>query len=177
MDEPKQKLPFYKRPIVWVPALLLVCFGASILAELNSAPREDDLDTRIYTVVHGVDACYTHLSDRVSEVSETEDTDNLLSTIKLLKQYQDNLDAIQTDAESNDAVLYIGSVRAYAANTRVIAESLYNYIKSGNVDDYDKFEHYLSTQTTIQLNVINKRSDYLKSKGWTSAEIEALYNA
>lgn len=29
MDEPKQKLPFYKRPIVWVPALLIACFVIS----------------------------------------------------------------------------------------------------------------------------------------------------
>lgn len=177
MEEPQQKLPFYKRPIIWVPALLILCFGVDIMVGLNSSPRADNLDDRLYTVVQGVDACYTHLSDRASEVAETEDTGNLLSTVKLLKQYQDNLDAMQTDAESNDAVLYIGAVRAYAANTRVIAEALYNYIESGNADDYDKFKHYLSTQTTIQLNVISKRSDYLKSKGWTSAEIEALYNA
>lgn len=177
MDESKQELPFYKRPIVWVPALLIVCFGVSILAERNSAPREDDLDTHLYTIVQGVDACYIHLGDRVSEVVETEDTDNLLSTIKLLKQYQDSLDAMQADAESTDAMLYIGAVRAYVSNTRVIAEAMYNYINSANADDYDKFEHYLSTQTTIQLNVINKRADYLQSRGWTSAEIKALYNA
>lgn len=172
-----KSVPFYKRPIVCVPALLILCFGIDIMVGLNSGPRTDDLDDRLYTVVQGVDACYTHLVDRVSELAETESSDNLLSTIKLLKQYQDSIDAIEDDAaDSHKATLYVGAVRTYAANIRVIAESIYNYINSGDTEDYEKFEHYLSLQTDIQINLSEKRSDYLKSKGWTSDEINALYD-
>lgn len=174
MSEEKQKKPFYKKWWFWLIIALFV-FSSIGRAERERAKKTAGaFDERLYKIVKGVDSCYVNLNDRLTE-AVAGDLDPLLSTIQALKLYQDAVDKVGADAETNEAVLYVGAVRAYAANTRVVAEKIYNYIENGNAKDYADFEKYYGKQTEIQINIGEKREEYLKMEGWTMQEIKALY--
>lgn len=152
----------------------IAILGMVAKSQQKTVARE--FDARLSQVIHGVDACYVNLGDRVSEATGG-DLEPLLSAIRALETYQDAVDRIGEDAATNEAVLYVGAVRAYAANTRVVAEKIYNFLEQGKAKDYEDYEKYLKKQADIQINLGEKRQAFLFSEGWSYDEVAALYAA
>lgn len=175
MDNAPAK-PIYRRAWFWCLIVFLSLALCGMVLRNQTKAAAGEFDARLYQIAAGVDACHVNLNDRITEAS-AGDLEPLLSTIQALKLYQDAVDKVEADAETNEAVLYVGAVRAYAANTRVVAEKIYNFIENGNAKDYAEFEKYYGKQSEIQINLDEKREAYLSSEGWSRGEIEALYKS
>lgn len=99
------------------------------------------------------------LDTAVAEVSDGSDPAALDELAGELLTLQTSLDEIE--AEMQAATLYVGAVRAYVANARVVVESVAAYLDSGDAEDFEKFEHYTGLYADLLDNVTEKRTAFL----------------
>jgi len=176
MSEEKQKKPFYKKWWFWLIIALFV-FSSIGRAERERAKKAAGaFDERLYNIVRAVDACYTNLDDRGQHIINTGDLSEILGVSKLLAQYAEKVDEISADAKTQEALAYVAEVRAYTANTRVIVESIYNYVNTWDQKYVEQNTRCKDKQIQIQVQILESREEYLKTEGWTRQEIKALYS-
>lgn len=103
------------------------------------------------------------LDTAVAEVSDGSDPAALEELAGELLALQNSLDEVS--AETQSATLYVGAVRAYIANARVVVESVAVYLDSGDAGDFEKFEHYTGLSADLLDNVTEKRTAFLAEEG------------
>lgn len=176
MSEEKQKKPFYKKWWFWLIIALFV-FSFIGRAERERAKKAAGaFDERLYNIVRAVDACYINLADRGQHIINTGDLSEILGVSKLLAQYAEKVDEISADANTQEAQEYAIAVKSYAENTRIISESIYNYVNTWDQKYVEQNTKCKDKQTQIQVQILESREEYLKMEGWTRQEIKALYS-
>lgn len=176
MSEEKQKKPFYKKWWFWLIIALFV-FSSIGRAERERAKKAAGVfDERLYNIVRAVDACYINLADRGQHIINTGDLSEILGVSKLLAQYAEKVDEISADANTQEAREYAIAVKSYAENTRIISESIYNYVNTWDQKYVEQNTKCKDKQTQIQVQILESREEYLKMEGWTRQEIKALYS-
>lgn len=103
------------------------------------------------------------LEDTVSSISDGSDLGALDTLASDIFDIQNSLDEIET--ETSAEVLYVGAVRAYVANARVVVESTAAYLETGNAEDFEKIEHYTGMYADLLDNVTEKRAAFLSGEG------------
>ena len=163
-----------KRLLAAVLAIVLVlslaaCGEQTEPAEAAEQIAARELDKQVWGVVTEANDQLQALDDVVSDVANRGDTDVLGVMISVLQAGQDSLDSFGADAQA--AILYIGAVRAYTANARVVFESVKSYLDNGNADDYAKFAEYLGKVGDLTDNAVEKRKAFLVDAGFSESEI------
>ena len=151
MSEEKQKKPFYKKWWFWLIIALFV-FSFIGRAERERAKKAAGaFDERLYNIVRAVDACYINLADRGQHIINTGDLSEILGVSKLLAQYAEKVDEISADANTQEAQEYAIAVKSYAENTRIISESIYNYVNTWDQKYVEQNTKCKDKQTQYQL--------------------------
>lgn len=175
-------------------AFTLAACGEPTETEEQIAARE--LDAQVWAVATAASDCLQSLDDLVLAAKEglEDDTYNLiaaglqgdkeyiesftpsdnsglfLAAIDELQSEEAVLDGIVTD--SQPAMLYVGSVRAYTANARVVYEKTLAYVVNGEDDAFDDFVKYYEMVDGLTENAVKKRREFLSNAGFSDSEID-----
>lgn len=144
--------------------MLAACGSASTI---GSSAKEDALafDEVLMDKMNASLDLVETLDTAVAKVSDGSDPAALDELAGEILALQTSLDEIE--AETQAATLYVGAVRAYAANARVVVESVAAYLDSGDAADFEKFEHYTGMYADLLDNVTEKRTAFLAEEGLT----------
>lgn len=149
------------------PALLalLVLAACGSASTADSSAKEDALafDEILMDKMDAALDLVETLDTAVAEVSDGSDPAALDELAGELLTLQTSLDEIE--AETQAATLYVGAVRAYVANARVVVESVAAYLDSGDTKDFEKFEYYTGLYAGLLENVTEKRTAFLAEEG------------
>lgn len=160
-----------KRSFAMALALALAFTSASCGApeetEEQIAARE--LDSQVWSIVTTAYDQLAALADVVSDIDNASDTGELDDMIDLLWEKQNALDDFE--ANTQPTIMYVGAVRAYTANARVICEAIRDYLDGGDADDYAKFEKYWGMVSDLTDNAVEKRKSFLADVGFSESEI------
>lgn len=148
-------------------AFTLASCGAPEETEEQIAARE--LDSQVWSIVTTAYDQLAALADVVSDIDNASDTGELDDMIDLLWEKQNALDDFE--ANTQPTIMYVGAVRAYTANARVVCEAIKDYIDGGEASDYDKFQEYLGKVNDLTDNAVEKRKSFLADAGFSDNEI------
>lgn len=150
--------------------IMVLCLSACGDAEESperKAARE--LDAAVWGAI--TEAC-DYLQE-LPEFLQAEDADSTVDALGVMVDVlwgkQNSLDGLSP--ETMQETLYVGAARAYVANTRVVYESIRDYLADGGPEDYEKFEKYFNMIEDLTTNAVEKRTEFLESVGFSDSEI------
>lgn len=152
-----------RRIMLLVLGLTAVCVVAMAVLEGLSPPKEDALDTLLWAKMEEANTWALMLEQSVRTLADSGDETPLTAGVSTLWTLQNALDEIET--KSQEQTLYVGAVRAYIANTRVMYEQCLLYIKDGGASNYTAFDRAMGQANRLLANMEEKRAAYLAAAG------------
>ena len=137
--------------------------------------KQDEFDVALCEKLNEANNYALELEDYMQKITDGQETagisamDNTIADIWVI---QNSLDDFETD--TSEKMLFVGAVRAYVANTRVVYEKCLSFTKDGKPEDYYDFLHYYGMENELLDNATEKRITYLKSIGLTADEIAEI---